>query len=758
MKDFIVWFGEVGKADLALVGGKGANLGEMVRIGIPVPPGFIVTAKAYDYFLHQTGLVSSFEEITLDLDVNDTDKLYQVAQKVQSKILRAQLPQEVCQPVLQAYRKLDRGKAFVAVRSSATAEDLPDASFAGQQATFLNVKGEQELLISLKKCWASLFSPRAIFYRAQKGFNQLSVKIAVPIQKMVQSDASGVMFTIDPISEDKSTLIIEAIWGLGELIVQGAVTPDTYRVDKKNLKIIRKRIGSQKRQLIKVGKQTKEKSVAKMWQDVQKISDSFITKLSTIGLQLEKHYYFPQDIEWAIENNKLYILQTRAVTTLGKSQEKKVAQDNRMPILEGSPASPGRVAGTVTIISGPRQLDKIKKGDVLVAEKTTPDYVPGMKRAVGIVTDHGGETSHAAIVSRELGIPCVVGTGKATQILKDDQVITVDGSKGKIYQGGLMIGEKSISPSLAPKPALAKESYNLKTATKIYVNLAEPDLAPEAAKRPVDGVGLLRAEFMIAQLGIHPHQLLNENKGSLLVKTIRDGILQFCQAFYPRPVVYRATDFKTNEYRQLKGGATYEPEEENPFIGYRGAFRYLADPQIFELEIKAFNQVRQQGFSNLHLMIPFVRTVNELKSVKRQLLSYGLSRRGNFELWMMVEIPANVILLDQFLKVGLDGVSIGSNDLTMLILGVDRDNELLVERFDELNPAVLWALEKTVKTCKKAKVKVSICGQAPSKYPELVDRLVEWGTTSISVNPDVIEKTREMVSKAEEKYGQNKTR
>jgi pyruvate,water dikinase len=756
VRDLIVWFKDVSKEDVPLVGGKGANLGEMVRAGIPVPPGFILTAKSYDLFLKESGLAEEIAEGLADLDFDDSEKLHRAAKKIQQKILKAPVPKAIREKALKAYRRLDPGGTYVAVRSSATAEDLPDASFAGQQATFLNVRGEKELLEAINKCWASLFTPRAIFYRGEKGFDQLAVKIAVPVQKMVQSETSGVMFTIDPVTEDKWTLVIEAIWGLGELIVQGSVTPDTYRLKKKSLKIVEKKIGTQKIQLIKKGKKTKEMPVAKKWQSVQKISDEKIIALAKIGLELEKHYYFPQDIEWAIEGGKIFIVQTRPVTTLGKAQEAKKVTEKRKPILEGTSASPGRVAGEVKVIHGSGELAKVKSGDVLVAEKTTPDYVPGMRRAVAIVTDRGGETSHAAIVSRELGIPCVVGTGTATTTLKSGEVVTVDGTLGKIYRGGLPKGEEVVlQPPYRGSLPKGKQALT-KTATKIYVNLAQPELADRVAARNVDGVGLLRAEFMIAEQGVHPHLLLQEKKTETFVKTLTDGISQFCRSFNPRPVVYRATDFKTNEYRQLKGGEAFEPVEENPFMGYRGAYRYLADPEIFRLEIEAIKRVKELGYANLYLMLPFVRTVAELKEVKSILAKNGLTRRGNFQLWMMVEIPANVILLDKFLGVGIDGISIGSNDLTMLLLGVDRDNEILAERFNEQDPSVLWALRRVVTTCRKMGVTSSICGQAPSRYPDLVERLVEWGITSISVNPDAIESVREVVARTEERLGKRR--
>jgi len=739
----IVWFNEVTKEDVSLVGGKGANLGEMTNAQIPVPPGFIVTADTYFNFLQQTKIIDTIRKLLEPIDVNDSKQLQQVAAQVRQIILDAAMPLEIVKKIREAYVKMGRG--LVAVRSSATAEDLPEASFAGQQRTFLNVQGEKEVITAVQGCWASLFEARAIFYRVQQGFDHFKVSIAVPVQKMVQSDAAGVMFTLEPVTSDRSKIAIEAVLGLGETIVSGDVTPDTYIVSKDGLKITSKEIAKQEWKLIRnEGGKGEEANVTVLLtpeeQAQQKINDDDIIALAKIGERLENHYQFPQDIEWAKENNELFIVQTRPVTTIKESTDEVAPEITAPVLLSGAPASPGIAAGSVKSIPDASQIDKVKNGDILVAEMTTPDFVPAMKRAAAIVTDRGGRTAHAAIVSRELGIPCVVGTGQATATLKDNQIITVDGSTGKIYEGKIAFKVE----------ATTTFKEKIKTRTRVYVNLAQPELAERVAARDVDGLGLLRAEFMVAQIGEHPSYMISQNRGNEFVDKLTQGINAFTKAFNPRPVVYRTNDFKTNEYRELIGGQEYESEEENPMLGYRGASRYITDINVFKLELEAIKKVRQ-NYKNLWVMIPFVRTVNELARTKEIMESEGLKRSDDFKLWMMVEVPSNIFLIEKFLAVGIDGISIGSNDLTQLILGIDRDSEKLAETFDERNEAVLIALERAIKVSKSMGVTSSICGQAPSVYPELTEKLVEWGITSVSVSPDMIGTTREIIAKAEER-------
>jgi len=745
----IVWFNEVSKKDIPLVGGKGANLGEMINAHIPVPPGFIVTANAYYDFLQRSKLTDKIRELLEPIDVNDSKQLQQIADKIKQAILNAPMPPELAKEIQEAYIKM--GGGLVAVRSSATAEDLPEASFAGQQSTFLNVQGEKEVVAAVQECWASLFKPRAIFYREQQGFDHFKVGIAVPVQKMVQSQASGVLFTLEPMTSDRSKIVIEAVFGLGETLVSGEVIPDLYIIDKQGLNISSKKIGKQEWQLIKNPAGDKKANIKlplqPSSQTQQKLTDDDIISLAKLGKYIEDLYQFPQDIEWAKEDKEIFIVQTRPVTTIKAEAVAEVIPEIKATVLLfGAPASPGMASGPVKIIYDASQIDKVESGDILVAEMTTPDFVPAMKRAAAIVTDRGGRTAHAAIVSRELGVPCVVGTERAMTTLTDGQIITVDGSQGKVYEGKVA-EEKITIPTAIPRE-------KIKTKTRVYVNLAQPELAETVAARDVDGVGLLRAEFMIAQIGEHPSSLISQNRGNEFVDKLAQGLTVFTKAFYPRQVVYRTNDFKTNEYRALKGGENYEELEENPMLGYRGASRYITDIDTFKLELEAIKKVREK-YNNLWVMIPFVRTVSELAQTVKIMEAEGLKRSKDFKIWMMVEVPSNIILLEKFLAVGIDGISIGSNDLTQLTLGIDRDNARLAETFDERDEAVMISLERAIKVAKSMRVTSSICGQAPSVYPEITEKLVEWGITSVSVSPDMIDTTREIIAKVEERLKLN---
>ena len=748
----IVWFDEVTKDDIPLVGGKGANLGEMVHARIPVPPGFIVTADTYFKFLKTSKITDEIRRYLEDLNVNDSRKLQEVSSLIKDRISSVPMPPDIVKEIKDAYRKL--GQGLVAVRSSATAEDLPEASFAGQQRTFLNIQGEDEVVAAVQGCWSSLFESRAIFYRQQHGFDHFKVGIAVPVQIMVQSEASGVLFTVEPLSSDTMKILIEAIYGLGEAIVSGDVTPDQYLLDKGKVKILDKKIHKQEWQLLKNTKAPVGElepnikvHVPSSKQTLQKITDEDIVALAKLSKTIEDLYKSPQDIEWAKQGTQLFILQTRPVTTLKpKEKIKTLPKIEAQAILTGVAASPGIAVGPVRIVPESSQIDRVQNGDILVAEMTTPDFVPAMKRAVAIVTDRGGRTAHAAIVSRELGVPCIVGTEVATKVLSDGQEITVDGYRGEVYAG-------RVAEPTRTAPVVVTQK-RIKTRTRVYVNLAEPELAEVVAKRDVDGVGLLRAEFMIAQIGGHPRYMLHEGKGEQFMEMLARGITTFTKAFHPRPVVYRTTDFKTNEYRNLRGGEKYEEFEENPMIGYRGCSRYMRETEVFRLEIETIKKVCQY-YNNLYVMIPFVRFVDEMARIKRFLVAEGLYQFPNFKLWMMVEVPSNVFLIDKFIDVGIDGVSIGSNDLTQLILGIDRDNPKLAPQFDERNEAVLMAIEKIIKVSVSKGITSSICGQAPSVYPELTENLVKWGITSVSVSPDMIDETRRIIAAAEAKLSQS---
>lgn len=741
-KKLLVWLQEVDKEDIALVGGKGANLGEMVRAGFPVPPGFIVTATAFREFLQENNLDIKMQHLLGLIEYDKQKSLEKVSLQIENLIRKGKLSQELVAAVFQAYTTLGGklSQVRVAIRSSATAEDLPGASFAGQQETYLNVKGEANVLLRIKDCWASLFHPRALFYRHENHIDNKHIAIAVPVQKMVESDASGVLFSINPVNNDREKIVIEAIYGLGELIVQGKITPDHYEVDKKTLEITKKEVVAQKRMLVQKGVENKEIAVPKEKSAKQKITNEQIITLAQLAKKLEHHYYFPQDSEWAIEHDTIYLVQTRPVTTLKPTQPSSTLQSKEnvhlKALLTGDAASPGIATGPAKILQSAKEIDRVRDGDVLIAQQTNPDYVSAMKKAVAIVAVKGGRTSHAAIVARELGIPAVVGAIGITDIVKDGEIVTVNGMTGQIFKGGT-VGVEEVATAQA-KPIL--------TATKVYVNVSEPDIAQKIATRQADGIGLFRAEFMMADIGVHPKKLIHDGRGDAFVAKLAEGIAKTAGAFAPRPVVYRASDFKTNEYRQLTGGKEYEPVEPNPMLGYRGAFRYTHDPEVFQLELEALKHVRNKlGLKNVWLMLPFVRTVKELREVKSLIAANGLYRSPSFQIWMMVEIPSNIILLDDFIEQGIDGVSIGSNDLTMLMLGTDRDNSLVATEFNEQDNALLWAYEHVIKTSHKHHISVSLCGQAASVYPKLLKHLVNLGITSVSVAPDVLETTRAMI-------------
>ena len=776
MKKCAVWLDEVDKEDITTVGGKGANLGEMTKAKLPVPPGFIVTAQAYFYFLDTEELRPKIAKLLYGLDCNDAKKLQQTSRSIRTLITDTPMPRSISDPIIEYYFSLcEQDKAgskkklslierltarasahrvAVAVRSSATAEDLPEASFAGQQATYLNVRGEANVINAVRKAWASLFTARAIFYRTDQKFDHFKVGIAVPVQKMVNSDTSGVMFTVDPVSHNKNTIVVEAIYGLGELIVGGVVTPDHYEVDKKSGRITNKIINAQTEYM--PGLMREKTAVPHKIQKLQKITDEQVKEVAELGKKLEKHYYFPQDIEWAYEQGTLYVVQTRPITTLGneeetdKTKQMEKALKRLKEIARGNPASPGVGSGTVSIIHNAGEINKIDPGEILVAEQTNPDFVPAMKKASAIVTQKGGRTSHAAIVSRELGLPAVVGVDGILQRVSESMEITVDGEGGIIYKGRLPEHLVRKAITITPSEERARET---KTATHVYVNLANVDRAEEVGKMHVDGIGLLRAEFMLADIGVHPRHIIKMKQQKKYIQELAENIAVFCKAFAPdRPVIYRTTDFKTNEYRNLKHGEAYETHEENPMLGFRGTGRYIVDADVFELELEAIRIVRQKmGYRNLHVMLPFVRTPKQLQEAKKLIAGMKLMRTPSFKLWMMVEIPTNVIRIEDFLAVGIDGVSIGSNDLTQLTLGIDRDNEKIAADFSELDPSVLWSLERVIAACNKHHVTASICGQAPSDYPELVDMLVDWGITSVSVNPDAIYKTRLTIVEAEKR-------
>jgi len=754
--EIVKWFEELGKADVAKAGGKGANLGELVKAGLPVPPGFVITAQAYQLFITERGLSQKIARHIEDLNVDDTSQLQGKAKELQELITGTDMPAKIRSEIIKAYDELSKRDAvkaqFVAVRSSATMEDSEQASFAGMNATFLNVHGKEDLIKKVKECWASLYGGRVIFYRAKKQFFEEPV-IAVVVQKMVNSDKAGVMFTANPSNNNMSSLVIEAAFGLGEVVVGGSVSPDYYEIDKATLKLKEARVSHKNFKIVRDQKGENIRIDLSSKEAEQKVlSEEEIMEIAKLGLKIEEHYGSPQDTEWAIEGDNRYMVQSRPITTLIKTGEEigeKSELEESKELIRGIGAGPGRGSGEVRVLATPDTDNGFESGDVLVAEMTSPDWVPLMKKASAIVTDGGGMTCHAAIVSREMGLPCIVGTRNATKVLKDRMLVTVDGTHGVVYEGKLKEDKKKAEDG---ELVVVQRMAPMVTATKLYINLAMPHEAERIAKEDVDGVGLLRAEFMVIDAcdGVHPRQLMEEGKSNQFIDAMVRKLRIFTRAFYPRPIIYRAIDFRTNEFRNLRGGEKYEAVEQNPMIGFRGCYRYVLNPDLFELELKVIQKIREQD-KNLHLMIPFVRTLWEFKRCKKLIDDSGLGEDREMELWVMAEVPSVVYWLEDYAKAGITGVSIGSNDLTQLILGVDRDSEICAPLYDERDKAVMDAIKSIIKTCRKMGITCSICGQAPSNYPDFAEKLVDWGITSVSVNPDVINRTRHNIAAAEQR-------
>ncbi|MEM4663089.1 MAG: aldolase/citrate lyase family protein [Candidatus Diapherotrites archaeon] len=878
----IVWFHEVRKNDIPLVGGKGANLGELASANFPVPSGFIITAKAYFKFIEETGIKKTILEKINSLNVDDTEQLKKVSAEIRELIKKTPMSDDLKREIIAEYLKLGKHRiawltsseqAYVAVRSSATAEDLPEASFAGQQETYLNVHGCQELLKAVKNCWASLFTARAIFYRKKKNFATEKVGIAVIVQNMVDSDKSGVMFTADP-TGDTTKMVIEACFGLGEAIVSGSITPDTYVVDKNTLKIIDKKIGYQKWMLKKDGEKTRKIKLLPNKGAKQKITDDKIIELAKIGRQIEAHYKAPQDIEWAIEGSEIKILQSRAITTLSlkdklQSELKRRAELEKVEneiLLDGLAASPGIVTGEVVVVPNISQIGKVKEGQILVTKMTNPDWVPIMKKSAAIVTDEGGTTCHAAIVSRELGIPCVVGTENATKILKDGMKVTVDGYKGNVYKGEVHLsipekttdkiiklqeideieeaiklelkseeeerfkvlckeevysrpkaGLKGIAEQLKEREKVAREIEEEKSsiveikerinkikellkrseeerskikehkeeakeiiekfgylkaesmsekeikeeehmilnllaelAPKVKVNVALPEAAERAAQTGADGVGLLRAEHMITASGVHPAEYLRRNEFDKLVKVVHDGIEKVVSKFKGKPVWYRTFDARTDEFRNLEGGK-YEPHEDNPMLGWHGIRRDLDQKELLKAQFLAIKQLLDEGYSNIGIMLPFVHTAEQVREAKKIAEEVGLKReKGVLEFGVMIEVPSAALTIEDIIAEGIDFISFGTNDLTQLTLGIDRNNERIQKYFNEMHPSVLKLIKMVIEACKKAGVKTSICGQAASN-PEMVRILVQYGIDSVSANIDSVKKIKAVVIEEEKR-------
>jgi len=742
----VVWLEDVRNSDIPIVGGKGASLGEMINAELPVPRGFVVTAQAFREFIEKTGIMERLFK-TLEVNVEDPKALDKASASAKKLIMDTPMPGNIEKAIRDYYATLckrEGEEVYVAARSSATAEDLPEASFAGQQETFLNVKGADDLVRDVQKCWASLYGARAIYYRVEQKFPHEQVSIAVVVQKMVDAEEAGVMFT-NHMTTGEDVTIIEAAWGLGESVVSGAVSPDTYLVDNRTFDIRQKKIATKQTMIVRDKKSRKSKKIAvpEAKKNVQVLPDDVIVKLAKLGQIVLDHYGKPQDIEWAVKDGELYLLQSRPITTIQKREVKEGLASGEV-VLEGLGASPGIASGTVKIIHGRDELDKVLEGDILVTKMTEPDMVPAMKRSAAIVTDEGGMTCHAAIVSRELGTPAVVGTREATRLLKDGQTVTVDGQKGHVLLGALKAAEEKSSGE-AGVTAVAVATKPI-TATEVKVNVSIPEAAERAKATLADGVGLLRIEHMILGLNTHPQVYIKSGRSDEYVNELVNGIRTVADAFYPRPVWVRTLDAPTDEFRAMKGGEG-EPYEHNPMMGMRGIRRDLRETEHFKLEIAAFKKLFDLGYDNIGIMLPLVQHPVELRRAKQIMAECGIDIE-KVDVGIMVEIPASALIIDDFIKEGIDFVSFGTNDLTQYTLAVDRNNELVADLYNELHPAVLKLIEYVIERCNKAGVKTSICGQAGSR-PEVARRLVGMGITSISANIDAVDAVREMVARTE---------
>ncbi len=762
-KKLILWFEDIDKNDVEIVGGKNANLGEMINIGIQVPPGFSVTSNSYCEFIKQEKLDEKIFKILKSLDVNDTKKLKETSEYIRKSIISKNIPKQIESEIKKAYSLLcnkTTKNVSVAVRSSATAEDMPDASFAGQNETYLNVKEEKDLLQAVKKCFASLFTSRSIFYREQKGLLHENVYLSVAIQKMVDVKSAGVMFTLHPKTGDKSKIIIEGSWGIGESVVSGSITPDYFEINKDSLVIENKRIKDKKFELVSDIKSSKtiNSIVPENRRKKSCITDNEIKKLCEIAKKIENHYGYPQDIEWALEKNtefpdNIFIVQTRPETIWSKKETNMQQKNVEKKIVDrGLSASPGVAIGKAKIIRSLDEMSRLEKGDILVTEMTSPDWVPVMKRSSAIITEKGGVTCHAAIVSRELEIPCIVGVEDIMKNMKENEYYTVDATNGIIYYGKKI--EKEHKTAVI-EPHITYQF--IPTATKIYMNLGIPEKIDDYKNLPLDGIGLMRIEFIISSyVKEHPLSLLERGKGEIFIDRLSDGIAKIASAIKPKPVIVRFSDFKVNEYRNLKGGEKYEKQESNPMIGFRGVSRYMSKiyKKAFALECKSIKRVREEfGLKNVWVMLPFVRTTWEVNKCLEFMKSEGLERNRDFKILLMAEVPSMAISSEEFAKLDVDGASIGSNDLCQLVLGVDRDSGILGKMgyFDERDPAVLKAMKMIIKGFKESGKPVGICGQSVSVYPEITEFLIRNGITSISVNPDTLIKTRELVAEIEKK-------
>ena len=745
------WLEDIRADDIESVGGKGASLGELTDAGLPVPPGFVVTAGTYRRFIENANIDEELFD-AVDVDPEDSGALADAEAAAKDLILNTELPEEIRDEILSSYDELDDGEAFVAVRSSATAEDLPDASFAGQQETFLNITREA-LVDRVKRCWASLFTQRAIYYRGEQGFDHRKVDIAVVVQKMVDAEKSGVMFTSHP-STGAHEAIIEAAWGLGEAVVSGAVSPDNYHVDRDTGEVEEVSVADKKVMHIRdpdTG-ETVEREVSAEKREKRVLSDDEITDLVAIGERVEDHYSDPQDVEWAMTGGDIYMLQSRPITTISEDEDMtETTDDSGEELVKGLGASPGIASGPARVVTKLDQLDKVGEGDVIVTEMTTPDMVPAMKRGAGIVTDEGGMTSHAAIVSRELGCPAVVGASNATDVLQDDQIITLDGDRGTVNEGRTESDEER-DPVEDARPTTPVKPM---TATEVKVNVSIPEAAERAAATGADGVGLLRMEHMILSTNKTPQRYIEDHGEDAYIDELVQGARNVAEEFYPRSVRVRTLDAPTDEFRQLEGGSD-EHHEHNPMLGYRGIRRSLDRPEAFKHELKAFKELFEMGYDNIEIMLPLVNDADDVRQARQLMEEVGIDTEKRT--WgVMIETPAAALSIEELAAEGIDFASFGTNDLTQYTLAVDRNNEHVADRFDELHPSVLNLIETTIDACREHDVDTSICGQAGSK-PEMVNFLVETGVSSISANIDAVRDVQHEVKRVEQRLILNSVR
>ncbi len=780
----VVWFDELSLQDEHLVGGKGANLGELTSAGFPVPPGFVVTADAFLAAMEAGGARTVLAEGAGPAAGTTSESIEEAARRLRQIVHDTGMPTDLREQIAAAYDRLSATTgngtpALVAVRSSATGEDSADASFAGMNETFTNVFGLDAVIDAVVDCWASVYGARVISYRQTKGHCG-EPAIAVVVQRMVQAVAAGVVFSVDPSTGDPDRLVIEAARGQGEVVVGGLVEPDTYIVDRVTNHVADTHTGCQAFEIVRGADGADARVALDTRTATRVLDDATVLAVAALVERIEAHYGRPQDVEFAIDAaGRISIVQARPITTLTPigapaatgAVETTVAApasgadadaDAPVELVRGLPASPGIASGPVRVLLDPADGRQLQAGEVLVAPMTNPDWVPTLRRAAAVVTDGGGMTCHAAIVSRELGVPAIVGARKASTTLRDGEIVTVDGSRGIVVAGA--VGAPEAPPAAAPATSLAAGASAAappgdavgavgaveSLATLVYVNLAFPERAAAAAALPVDGVGLLRAEFMLTSAldGVHPRKLIADGRAREFVDRMAASLLEVTTAFAPRPVVYRTTDFRTNEFRSLTGGDEYEPHEDNPMIGFRGCYRYLKDPEVFALELEVLARVREQT-PNLHVMLPFVRTRWELEACLDLIDRSPLGAQRGLKRWIMAEVPSVVFRLAEYATLGIDGVSIGSNDLTQLVLGVDRDSETCAELFDESDVAVLTAIRTIVETARSCGLTSSLCGQAPSNRPEFAEQLVRFGITSVSVNADAVARTRHAVGAAE---------